>query len=340
MRFVGRIECGRGLEELLREVDLIAELRADETLQRFGLRLELLEKEASAGQFCGVWRFFQQLDGLVAVLGGFGGIFPEGQTLENFCGGEAKNVAEAVLILVGFGVHSVGHTVSEHGCERRFIGDGVDEPAADDDRVADGKQFEIRSEQQAATQVDLPIEVVGDYEVVDHDIQESVDGAGRSEDAVAFEQVEDVVFGFMTPFALGFERGTVVLRALVFHRGGTLDEDAAQLIGAGAGFELVAPQVRGGFVIGNAEADRGIEFLAVDVAGEPEAGFHVAAPRIKMQVVVILECFPGKIHGRSVLAIEPHDERVLVFHPHAADETRTPGLPRGRDIENVAAYLA
>ena len=73
-------------------------------------------------------------------------------------------------------------------------------------------------EQNAAVQISLPVEIVGDLQVVHDGVQKLVDVSRRSEKPIPLQSIEHVVFGLTPPFALGFERRPVVLSGLIFDR--------------------------------------------------------------------------------------------------------------------------
>ena len=90
----------------------------------------------------------------------------------------------------------------DHG-ERGFVGQHIEQAATDHDGVPDGERFQRRSEQDAAADVGLQIDVIGDQQIVDHGLKDLVDLAGRGQQTDFLQALDRVIFGLAFPHALG-----------------------------------------------------------------------------------------------------------------------------------------
>ena len=91
-----------------------------------------------------------------------------------------------------------------------FVGQHVNQAAAHDDGVADGKRFERRGHQHAAADFGFDVQIVGDFQIVDHRREHFVDFALRRQQPKPLHAVDDVVFGLAVPGALRLQRREVV----------------------------------------------------------------------------------------------------------------------------------
>ncbi len=99
-----------------------------------------------------------------------------------------------------------------------FVGQDVDQAAADDDRVADAEGFQRRRDQHAGADRTRQFDVVGDLQVVDNGLEDFVEFAFGSEQSGAFQAFENVVFRLLLPFALRGQRRSILRGGrIVFH---------------------------------------------------------------------------------------------------------------------------
>src|SRR5205085_1865947 len=122
----------------------------------------------------------------------------------------------------------VRQLVGEDQSQAGFIGENVNEPAADDDGVPDGKCFDGSGEQDAAVRVD--VEVGGNDQVADHRVQKLIDRSWRSEQAALFQARQNVFLRLVLPGPLAFERREILYIGLVVHRGIAFNENFRQLV--------------------------------------------------------------------------------------------------------------
>ena len=100
--------------------------------------------------------------------------------------------------------------MGDDGRQTGLIGQNVDQAAAQDDGVAQREGLERRSQQHAAADFRLNVEVVGDFEIVHHGFEHFVHIAAGRQQADALEAIRDVAFGLAVPGALRLNRGQVV----------------------------------------------------------------------------------------------------------------------------------
>src|SRR5882757_10959163 len=79
--------------------------------------------------------------------------------------------------------------------------------------MADGEGLERRRHQDAALNLGLDVEVVGDHYVVDDGLQDLVDFTFRSEQADLLQAIDHIDLGLAFPGALGLD-GACVMRLL------------------------------------------------------------------------------------------------------------------------------
>ena len=84
----------------------------------------------------------------------------------------------------------VAQLVREHSRETRFVGQHVDEAAAQHDRVADRERLERRGQQDPGVQRPFKAQLVGDDEVVEDGLEDLVRFAFRREQADRLESFE------------------------------------------------------------------------------------------------------------------------------------------------------
>jgi len=201
----------------------------------------------------------------------------------------ADGIAEGVTILVRLGEHGVGNFLAQESGESGLIGNHVEKAAADDDGALEGEEIEIAGEEDAAMEIEEVFEVIGDDDVVDDGVENFVNGAGRSEEGVAFEAIEHVGFGFVLPGALRLNRREIFLGRVIVDGGVWFEEKLAELFLAGFGILRVAPETGVGFEFWDDEVFFLVDFLRVYVTGEPKAGSGVGAPGIEMEEMVFEE---------------------------------------------------
>ena len=124
--------------------------------------------------------------------------------------GEQHAVVEGVLAAQVVAEHDVRQFMREHSGQAGLVGKNVDQAAADDDSVAHAEGFERRGEQHARANRTRQIDVVRDFEIVDHGLENFVDIAFGREQAGARKALDDVVFRLLLPFALGLQRRSIL----------------------------------------------------------------------------------------------------------------------------------
>ena len=188
----------------------------------------------------------------------------------------------------------VAQLVREHRREARFVGQHVDEAAAQHDRVADRERLERRGQQDPGAQRPLKVQLVGDDEVVEDGLEDLVRFARRREQADCLESFEDVRLGLLFPSALA-EHGRQ-LRGPFGGVGdiGLVDPDRRQRVGPVGVLSLVSPdpclalepglplRVRGRLG-GRLRRAVQIGFFRVDVRRHPHAGRDVHTPAVHME---------------------------------------------------------
>ena len=198
----------------------------------------------------------------------FGTVF-EGEVAQRFDGGNVGHVVEAPLIGGRLRDDDVREFLREHRGQAGFVGEHVEKAAAQHDGVADGEHFESSRGQHTAVDFRLNVEIVGDFDVVDDGFENLVDISRRREQAYALQAVENVDLRLVLPFALGFDRRTILrLRYLILNGVGRLNRQLAEFFLAADVLEVVAPEARLRFESHvAAEEIFQIRFLAEDVSG-------------------------------------------------------------------------
>ena len=189
-------------------------------LGRSGARsLQRLQEQSGIAQFVFVRRVLQQFQSL-----GVGGFFIRRMRWKSrrwnvSSSGKNSLSLKASLVSKWWPRHDVAEFMSQNHRQRGFIGKHIEQAAADDDGMADGEGFQGRRQQNAAMNVSLQIDVVGDEQVVDDGCQDLVDFAGGREQADFLEPLDGVLFGLLLPHALGYDRSGVSLGVtLIVHR--------------------------------------------------------------------------------------------------------------------------
>ena len=156
---------------------------------------------------------------------------------------EQQAIEEGVLSVNAVAENDVRQFVRDHGGQAGFIGQHVDQAAAEHDGVADGERFQSRSQQHAAADFGLDVQVVGDLEVVHDGLENLVHFALGREQTEALEPVDDVIFRLAVPIALRHHGIDVVGgRGLVLDRRLRLDQDLAEFLLLRGVAEVVSPQ--------------------------------------------------------------------------------------------------
>ncbi len=83
-----------------------------------------------------------------------------------------------------------------------------------------------------------------------------------------------------------------------------------------------------------------MEFLAVNIAWQPQTGLHVGAPGIEVQIVFVLKCFQRKTNCRGIGPTNAYDGVVLIFDPDLPDKAGAPRVRRRGHLETNASHLA
>ncbi len=149
-------------------------------------------------------------------------------------------VKEGVLRIDTVAKDHVAEFMGEHGGQAGFIGQHVDQTAAQHNGVAYGERFQGRSHQHAAANFRVEVDVVGDLKVVDDGFQNLVHVTLRRHQANALQAVRDVVFGLAVPGALRLDRRKVIggLGVVLNRR---LYEDLAEFLLLSGVAKVVAP---------------------------------------------------------------------------------------------------
>src|ERR1700690_2887529 len=113
--------------------------------------------------------------------------------------GDRGGVVETPLVGGGLDQENVGEFLRQHGGEAGFVGQHVNQAAAEHDGMADGEHFERAGEHDAATNFGLHVEIVANFQVVDDGFENFVGGAGGSEQAGGFGAIGDVGFRLGAP---------------------------------------------------------------------------------------------------------------------------------------------
>ena len=161
------------------------------------------KKQAGVGQLVAIGRLAEQLDDLLVSRGLLLGRAAESQRLQQLAVGHHQTIGERELRVDQLvAERHVAQLVREHRREARFVGQHVDEAAAQHDRVADRERLERRGQQDPGVQRPLDVHLVGDDEVVEDGLEDLVRFALRREQADRLESFEDVRLGLLFPSAL------------------------------------------------------------------------------------------------------------------------------------------
>src|SRR5579883_11538 len=311
----------------------VPEVAADEVWNFLLAAVERLQEESGVSELIFVRRIIEDLNGLGIRLGFFFGSPGKTEVTEGVLVVDQQLVEEGVLGIEAVAENDVGEFVGEDGRQAGFIGQNVNQAAAENDGVADSEGFQRGSHQDAAAHLGIDVDIIGDLEVVDDGFEDLVDFALGGHQTDAFEAVNNVVFRLAVPGALGLNRGKVVGGlGVVLH--GSLDENLAELLFLGVAVQVVAPEAGLGLeieLLGNGVVQ--ILFLRVDEGRQPQAGLHVGAPAIEVEI-------PACVAVAGVGAVEANDVEVLIFHPDAAEEAAAVVLFERGHVENEAANFA
>ncbi len=150
---------------------------------------------------------------------------------------------KASLVSKRMAQHDVAEFVGQHHGQGSFVGKHVEQAAADDDGVADGERLQGRGQQDAAVDVSLQVDVVGDQQIVDDGSQNLVDFSRRSEQADFLQALDGVLFRLPFPHALGHDgSGVGGGFALVLHRLRRIDQNLGELLVLAQAFQVIAPE--------------------------------------------------------------------------------------------------
>src|SRR5260370_41637107 len=95
-----------------------------------------------------------------------------------------------------------------HG-QGSFVRKNVEQTATDDNGVADSERLERRRQENAAANVSLQVNVVGDQQIVDHGSQNLVDFAGRRQQSNLLKALDGILLRLLFPHTLGDDGGCI-----------------------------------------------------------------------------------------------------------------------------------
>ncbi len=141
-----RIEIRSRTDQLRGEEHSVAQVRVDQSRQILRLRVQLLQEKSGVAELVLVGRILEQLERFVAGHLHLFGTVLEGEVAQRFDGGDVGRVVEAPLIGGRLRDDDVRQFLREHRGEAGFVGQHVEQAAAEHDGVADGERFESAGE--------------------------------------------------------------------------------------------------------------------------------------------------------------------------------------------------
>ena len=151
-------------------------MRADQRRQRLGVApTSALRKRPAPVQLVGVGRAREQLDRTLVGLLLLERVAAEDELRHRLLVADEHLVAEGVLGIELVAAEHVAELVGQHHRQARLVGQHVDHPAAEHDRVTDRERLERRRHQHARPNRRLDHQVVGDLEVGEHRLQHLAD---------------------------------------------------------------------------------------------------------------------------------------------------------------------
>ena len=198
-----------------------------------------------------------------------------------------------------------------------LVGQAIDKPLADQDRVADRGGLDGGREQNAGAHLVGEGKIVRNLEVDDDLIEHGVFIAARSQrrhQAGFHQPVDHVVLGLRDPGARGLQRPHIGRIIALVDR--VVDFDADVLALTRGQLERVAPEVRLRLQPVKLLVFAAVRLFNVDGYRQPDSRLHVHPPTV--EVVVVARVFLGA--GAGISAVKADDVAILVFDPDAAEE--------------------
>ena len=235
--------------------------------------------------------------------------------------GKEQPVVEGVAGVNVVAHDDVGQFHGYHRGDRFLARQGVDQPFADQDGIADGGGFNCVGQQDARVHLVGKGKVIGHLQVDDDLVQDGVfiaaRGKGRHQ-AGFHEPVDHVVFSLCHPGARGLE-GAYVLRVVAL-----VDRVVhlhAHVLALSRGqLERVTPEVRLGSQTTRLFALNALSLLHVNGHRQPDARLYVHPPTVEVKEVARVVLGLGRGKG----AVEADHVAVLILNPDAPQEPAHP----------------
>ena len=154
--------------QILHRRNPVAQVRADQIGNFLLPRLHRLQEQSGIAQLILVRRIGQNLHGFVVRRNLFIRGAGESEVPESIFVLNQQLVEERELRVQAVAKHHVAEFVRQNRCQARFIGQHVNQPAAEHDGMPQRKRFQRGRGHHPATNVRLDVQVVGDFEIVHH----------------------------------------------------------------------------------------------------------------------------------------------------------------------------
>ena len=144
-------------------------MRIDQSAAILRLRVQLLQEQAGSAELVLVRRILEQFERLLVRQLHLVGTVAEREMAQRLDGRNVGRVVEAPLIGRRLRDDDVRRVPAPASWPRlASSGSTSSKAAAQHDGVADGERLERAGEQHAAVNLGLDVEIVGDFEIVDH----------------------------------------------------------------------------------------------------------------------------------------------------------------------------
>lgn len=120
-------------------------------------------------------------------------------------------VGEGILLVNSVTQYDVAHFVRNDRRQCSFIRKCIQEPTAYYDGTTNGEAFHWLSQQNATADLRHDLEIVGNFQVLNHRIKHLVDLALRRQQGRPLHPIKDVVFRLAFPSTLGLDGRHILL---------------------------------------------------------------------------------------------------------------------------------
>src|SRR5437588_640568 len=221
--------------------------------------------------------------------------------------------------------------VRQNQRQRSFVWKNIEQTTADDNGVSDRERLQGRGQQNAAMEVALQVDVVGDQQIVHHRGHDLIHFAWGCQQPDFLQAFDGILFCLLLPHALcDHGRGIGSGIALVFYRLGRVDQNLGELLIFAQPLQIVTPQSSLSLEVESlGQAGLEVGFLRIDVGRKPCSWPHIQTPAVKMEEEIDFRL-------GEVSSVKTNNIVVLILHPDPAQKTNRLFSFAGLDVDDQA----